>query len=39
MNKAPYRKKIKNLEKRSDIRLLNDMTNARQRAKKPHFIE
>ena len=39
MNNAPYRKKIENVARRTDIRLLNDMWMARRLAEKPHCVD
>ena len=39
MNNAPYSKTIKNVGKRTDIRLLNDETKAYRLTEKPHCID
>ena len=39
MNNAPYGKTIKNVARRTDIRLLNDMERARKLAEKPHCVD
>ena len=38
MNTGPYGKTIEKVARRTDIRLLNDMKNARKLAKKPHCV-
>ena len=39
MNNAPNGKTIENVARRTDIRLLNDMENARSLAEKPHCVD
>ena len=39
MNNAPYGKRIENVARRTDIRLLNDMEKARKLAEKPHCVD
>ena len=39
LNTAPYWKKIVNVERRTDIKLLNDMEKARKLAEKPHCVD
>ena len=39
MNNAPYGKMIENVARRTDIRLLNAMENARKLAEKPHCVD
>ena len=39
MNNAPYGKKIENVARRTDIRLMNDMEKARRLAEKPHCVD
>ena len=39
MNKAPYVKTIKNVARRCEIRLLNDMETARKIAEKPQCVD
>ena len=39
MNNAPYGKTIKNVARRTDIKLLKDMENAGKLAEKPHCVD
>ena len=39
MNNAPYKKTIANVARRTNIRLLDDMEEARRLAKKPHCVD
>ena len=39
MNNAPYGKTIENMARRTDIRLLNNMDEARRLAEKPHCVD
>ena len=39
MNNTPYGKRIENVARRTDIRLLNDIKKARKLAEKPHCVD